>query len=68
MSYAIGALMFEWLVGTYGLEGYIKILNQLSTSSSFNDSLRSSIGLTQAEFYDACADYVLEVFERVQKS
>ena len=68
MSYAIGALMFEWLVGTYGLEGYVKILNQLSTSSSFNDSLRSAIGLTQAEFYDACADYVLEVFERVQKS
>ena len=68
MSYAIGALMFEWLIGNYGLDGYLKLLNQLSTSASFDESLKNSIGLSQSQFYDACSEYVYDFFKQIQSS
>ena len=66
MSYAIGALMFEWVIANYGFKGYLSILNQLSTSPSFDETLKHSIGLSKSEFYDAVAPYVLEIFKKVQ--
>lgn len=62
MSYALGAVMYEWLIATYGLDGFKKLLNQLATSPSFNVALQNSVGLTQAEFYAKSAPYVLSAF------
>ncbi len=66
MSYAIGSLMYEWVLGTYGREGFVKLLNQLSTASTFNDALQNSIGLTQSDFYIKSAAYVFSVFQAVK--
>ena len=63
MSYAIGALMYEWLIGTYGLDGFKKLLDQLATAPSFDVALQNSIGLTQTTFYEKSAPYVFSVFE-----
>jgi hypothetical protein len=66
MSYAIGALMYEWLVGTYGKDGLTKLLNQLASASSFDQALQNSIGLTQSEFYSKSAPYVYSVFQALK--
>ena len=63
MSYSIGAVMYEWILGTYGLDGFIKILNQLATAKSFDEALQKSVGLTQNEFYVKSAGYVFSVFQ-----
>lgn len=63
MSYAIGAVMYEWLIGTYGLDGFKRLLDQLATAPSFDVALQNSIGLTQTAFYEKSAPYVLSVFE-----
>jgi hypothetical protein len=63
MSYAIGAVMYEWLIATYGLDGFKKLLDQLATAPSFNVALQNSIGLTQTAFYEKSAPYVFSVFE-----
>lgn len=63
MSYAIGAIMHEWLLGTYGLDGFVKLLNQLATAGSFDEALQKSIGITQNEFYVRSAGYVFSVFQ-----
>ena len=63
MSYAIGAVMYEWVLGTYGMEGFTALLRQLATAQSFDEALRKSIGLSQSEFYAQSAPYVVEVFE-----
>lgn len=63
MSYAIGAIMYEWIIGTYGLDGFIKILDQLAAIGSFDEALQKSIGLTQNEFYVKSAAYVFSVFQ-----
>ena len=66
MSYAIGSLMYEWVLGTYGRDGFVKLLNQLSTASTFNEALQNSIGLTQSDFYNKSAAYVFSVFQAVK--
>lgn len=66
MSYAIGSLMYEWLIGTYGREGFIKLLDQLATVSTFDQALQASIGLTQSEFYSKSAPYVFSVFQALK--
>ena len=63
MSYAIGAVMYEWLIGTYGLDSFKRLLDQLATAPSFDVALQNSIGLTQTTFYEKSAPYVFSVFE-----
>lgn len=63
MSYAIGAVMYEWVVGTYGLDGFTKMLNQFATAPNFDQVLQRSIGLTKSEFYSKVAPYVYETFK-----
>ena len=63
MGYAIGAVMYEWLIGTYGLDGFKRLLDQLATAPSFDVALQNSIGLTQTAFYEKSAPYVFSVFE-----
>lgn len=66
LSYAIGALMYEWVLGTYGREGFTALLGQLSTAPTFDDALRGSIGLTLEELYARSAPYVLSVLAPVR--
>lgn len=68
MTYAIGALMFEWVLAKFGLKGYLAILNQLSNSQSFDETLTKAIGLSKSDFYKAVAPYVLETFTRVKNA
>ena len=63
MGYAIGAVMYEWLIATYGLDGFKRLLDQLATAPSFDVALQNSIGLTQTAFYEKSAPYVFSVFE-----
>jgi hypothetical protein len=63
MSYAIGALMYEWVIGTYGRDGFIRLMNQFATANSFDEALQKSIGLTKSDFYAKAAPYVLSVFQ-----
>ena len=63
MSYAIGAVMYEWVIGTYGLDGFTKMLNQFATAANFDQVLQRSFGLTRSEFYSKVAPYVYETFK-----
>ena len=63
MSYAIGAVMYEWVIGTYGLDGFTKMLNQFATAANFDQVLQRSLGLTRSEFYAKVAPYVYDTFK-----
>jgi hypothetical protein len=63
MSYAIGSLMYEWVIGTYGRAGFVQLLNQLSSAATFDEALQRSIGLSKSDFYAKSAPYVFSVFE-----
>jgi hypothetical protein len=64
-SYAVGALMYEWLIGTYGFEGYKKLINEFSSASSFSKALQSALGIKKDDLYDQMAEYVFKSYQRV---
>jgi len=66
-SYAVGALMYEWVIGSYGLETFVKLLGSLSTTNSFADSVKLVLGMDKEAFYDKVSVYVYENSIRVKK-
>jgi hypothetical protein len=63
-TYSFGAIMWEWVLGTYGLEGYIKILDALANSTSFDQVIQKSLGLSKGQLYSRIAPYILETINR----
>ena len=64
-SYAVGALMYEWLIGTYGFEGYKKLINEFATASSFNQAAQTALGVKKEDLYDQMAAYVFKSYKKV---
>ena len=65
-AYGYGAIMNEWVIGTYGLDGLIKMLDQLVTAKDFNDVTKGAFGLSKDEFYAKIAPYILEQIARTK--
>ena len=66
-SYAVGALMYEWLIGTYGFEGYKKVINEFASESSFGQAVQNALGVKKEDLYDQMAEYVFQSYQRVYK-
>lgn len=64
-SYAVGALMYEWLIGTYGFEGYKKLINEFATASSYSQALQTALGIKKEDLYDQMAEYVFKSYQKV---
>ena len=64
-SYAVGALMYEWVIGTYGLDGYKKIINQFPSVSSFSQAVQAALGVKKEDLYEQLADYVYKSYLKV---
>lgn len=66
LSYTIGSLMYEWLIGTYGLERFNQFLNSISTVDSFNSALQLAYGINQDDFYNKTAAYIYKNITRIK--
>lgn len=64
-SYAVGALMYEWLIGTYGFDGYKKVINEFASVSSFGQAVQNALGVKKEDLYDQMAEYVFQSYQRV---
>lgn len=64
-SYAVGALMYEWLIGTYGFDSYKKIIQEFSTVSNFGQAVQSALGIQKEVLYDQMAEYIFKSYQRV---
>jgi hypothetical protein len=58
IQYAYGALISEYIIGKYGFEKYLKIIQNSGVYSSFNDNLQKTIGLSQDQLLAEAAPYV----------
>lgn len=67
-SYAVGAIFAEWLVAEYGFKSLAKVLQNLALGVSFDENLRSAIGLGKDEAYREAAPYLLSIFKRLKLS
>jgi hypothetical protein len=64
-SYAVGALMYEWLIGTYGFDGYKKVIKEFDTVSNFAQAVQNALGVKKDDLYDQMAEYVFKSYQRV---
>jgi hypothetical protein len=64
-SYAVGALMYEWVIGTYGLEGYKKMINEFATITSFSQAVQTAFGIKKEDLYENLSEYVYKSYLRV---
>ena len=64
-SYAVGALMYEWVIGNYGFEGYKKLINEFATVTSFSQAVQAAFGIKKEDLYDQMAEYVFKSYQKV---
>ncbi len=64
-SYGVGALMYEWVLGTYGFAGYKKLLDNFPIATNFEQSVQSAFGISKDTFYDRASAYVYKEYFRV---
>ena len=64
-SYAVGALMYEWVIGTYGFEGYKKMINEFATVTTFSQAVQTAFGIKKEDLYDQMAEYVFKSYQKV---
>jgi len=61
MQYPLGELLYEWIIGTYGMDGYHKILVNLQTMKA-DQNYQASIGLSKDQLYAAAAPWILKMW------
>jgi hypothetical protein len=66
LSYPLGALLYEWIIGTYGLDVYLKLLANQIKYDDFGDNIKASLGMTKTELYEKAAPYILKTWERAK--
>ena len=64
LSYALGALFYEWIVGTYGAEKFIEMGRQTKNNAKFDDTIKKVFGVSKNDLYSKAAPYILSVFKR----
>jgi hypothetical protein len=65
-SYAVGAMLYEWVITKYGFDSYLKILENLAKYDDYSETLKAALGITKSELYAGAAPYILAAFERLK--
>lgn len=65
VGYPLGAIFYEWMVGTYGYAKFLSFMDEMGNNADFNASVQKAFGMTKSELYKKAAPYLLSVFNRV---
>ncbi len=66
-SYSIGQLFYEWLIGTYGFDKFITLIKNIGPTSSFDENMKTTYGITKAQAYEKAAPYMLRAWKKATK-
>lgn len=61
-SYAMGQLLYEWLIANYGFAAYKGIVEGQIQHDSFDDNIQQNLGFSTIEFYKRAAGHILAAF------
>jgi len=64
MAYPVGQVLWEYIIGTYGFDAYVKFLKNITVLPSYEDNLKSVTGLSKNELYKKAAPYMISVWKR----
>ncbi len=63
-AYPLGAIFYEWIVGTYGYSKFMELAKEMGQSSNYSAATTKVFGLSKNELYEKAAPYLLSVFDR----
>jgi hypothetical protein len=58
IQYPLGGLISEFIIGKYGFDKYLKLIQNTGIYSSFDDNLLNTIGINQEQLLTEAAPYV----------
>ena len=62
-SYAVGQLLYEWVIANYGFDGYRKIVENQIKVNSFEANIKRSLGISTQELYKRAAPHIVAAFK-----
>ena len=65
-SYSVGALLYEWVIANYGMDGFMKILQNMQFHPDFADTIQAALGVSKSDLYKSAAPYILSVISRIK--
>jgi hypothetical protein len=65
-SYSVGAVLYEWVIAKYGMDGFMKILQNMQYNPDFSDTIKSALGISKLDLYRQAAPYILGVITRIK--
>lgn len=64
-SYSAGQIVWEYFIGKYGIEKFLKLLRNVNQTQNFNQNLIKTIGKDREGFYREAAGYLLRTWKRL---
>lgn len=64
MAYPVGQVLWEYIIGTYGFDSYMRFLKNISTLPSYEDNIKAVTGLSKNELYKNAAPYMISTWKR----
>ena len=64
MTYPVGQVFWEYMIGTYGFEKYITFLKNSYSTNSYADNIQVTYGISKEQVYKNAAPYILSVWKR----
>ena len=61
-SYAMGQLLYEWLIANYGFEPYKQIVESQLRYENFGENVKANLGFSTNELYRRAAPHILAAF------
>ena len=64
MAYPVGQVLWEYIIGTYGFDAYMKFLKNVPVLSSYEENLMAVTGKSKNDLYKDAAPYIISTWKR----
>lgn len=65
LNYALGQLIWEFYIATYGMESYLNLFDNIEKFGDIEAALQKSENISESDFYQNAAPYVMKAFNSV---
>jgi hypothetical protein len=64
MTYALGSVLCEYILATYGYSSYWKLMQNAGVYQDFNENLQQSLGVNLKDLYSKSAPFILSQWKQ----
>jgi hypothetical protein len=64
MAYPVGQVLWEYIIGTYGFDSYMKFLKNVPVLPNYEENIKAVTGLSKIELYKNAAPYIIATWKR----